>query len=114
MSEPVSQRLPTLLAPFLCERSVVRRDTPIKNNTFVLYVPCNALRTGENPALDAARSAAASLGLPLVVHAFFDSRSLHATARRATFVLEGLQELRSNFPILCVPLLLLRKYSHFS
>lgn len=34
---------------------------------------------------------------PLVLHAFFDGKSLHATARRATFVLQGLQELALQF-----------------
>lgn len=95
---PISTRLASLLPPFCYERCTVRREGPIaERGTFVLYIPRNALRADENPALDAARAAASGLKLPLVIHALFDSKSLHATARRATFVLQGLRELALRF-----------------
>ena len=57
-TKPVSTRLRSLLPPFCHERCTVRRDGPIaEHGTFVLYIPCNALRAHENPALDAARAA---------------------------------------------------------
>ena len=58
----------------------------------MLYVPTVALRSFENPALDvAAIQLSNTVGAPLLVHTFFDDKSVHATARRAHFYLEGLK-----------------------
>ena len=67
-----------------------------RNKKYVLYVPTVALRTVENPALDVALAVAHSLGLPLIVHAYFDSKGLHATTRRGVFVLDGLREMAQD------------------
>lgn len=61
-----------------------------------------AIRVEENPALDAARAAAAARGLPLVVAAFLLTAHPYPTARRWQFWLEGLRdaqrELRKQVP----------------
>lgn len=53
-----------------------------------------AVRAEENPALDAARAAAAARGAPLMVAAFLLTAHPYPTARRWHFWLEGLRDAR--------------------
>ena len=67
---------------------------------FVLYVLRKVLRGHENPALDVAIEAANAAGLPLLVLVLVEEKYAHATARRQTFVLQGVaaavEELRGR------------------
>jgi deoxyribodipyrimidine photolyase len=89
-----------ILSPFLYERCNIRAATSASSSQgqhFVLYVCTCALRTYENPALDSAVAISKFTGKPLVVHSFFDDRGLHATARRAVFIIESIRDLDAKY-----------------
>jgi len=86
------------LSSFLHERcNVLREASSSEGQQFILYLSTCALRTYENPALDVAVALSKSTNKPLIVHSFFDDRSLHATARRAVFVIESIRELETKY-----------------
>ena len=62
------------------------------SSPFVLYVMRKVLRGHENAALDVAIEAANAAGLPLLVLVAVDEKYAHATARRQTFVLQGVAD----------------------
>ena len=93
------------LDPFYLERIVYRKGADVdlskkaksaSKRTFVLYVVLNSYRARENPALDVAKCLAENLNLPLVVYAFYDDKTKHATHRRATFFLEGARDFQQD------------------
>ena len=88
----------TSLPLFLRERCNVYNSTAsATNRQFILYISTNSLRSYENPALDVATQLSKQHQLPLVVHTFFDDNSLHATARRATFIIDSIRELEASY-----------------
>ncbi len=64
---------------------------------FVLYWMQTAIRTEENPALDAARIIAKELNKPLLVYHALSERYLYASDRHHTFILEGARDVQQQF-----------------
>ncbi len=62
----------------------------------VVYWMHHAVRGHENPALDAARVAAAGLDLPLVVYQGLGGGHRFDTDRHHTFILEGARDVRAE------------------
>jgi len=62
----------------------------------VIYWMRNALRAHENPALDAAAVAAATLRVPLLVLIHVEDLYPHATARRQLFLLQGARSVQAE------------------
>jgi deoxyribodipyrimidine photolyase len=87
---------------WLSDRCRVQCDASL-GARYVLYVATVALRADENPALDVAIKLAIYLSQPLLVHAFFDDRAPHATARRAAFIFESVCELERDLHAKGIP-----------
>lgn len=83
---------PQDLSDTLRERTRVLSEGAM-DGTFVLYWVRGAMRSRENPALDAAIEAANRLGLPLFVHQALSERYPWANDRHHTFILEGARDL---------------------
>ncbi|NNJ26468.1 FAD-dependent oxidoreductase [Alienimonas chondri] len=89
IASPPGLSLPRRLA----ERIRLTRDAPpAAAGEFVLYWMHNALRATENPALDAALTAAQKLGLPAFVYHAISERYPFASDRHHTFMLEGARD----------------------
>jgi len=69
----------------------------------VIYWMRSALRGHENPALDCAAFAAATLQVPLLVLLHIEERYPQATARRQAFLLQGAQSVQAELDKLGVP-----------
>jgi hypothetical protein len=72
----------------VAERVRPANSKPIGSRGFVLYWMATALRAHDNPALDAACTAARHLGLPLLVYQGLSERYPYASDRHHRFVLE--------------------------
>ncbi|MBO6576738.1 MAG: FAD-dependent oxidoreductase [Rhodothermales bacterium] len=83
------------LPPHLKERTRILQDGHASTGEFVLYWMHHAMRDHENPALDVARVAAATLGKPLVVWSGLAGEHPHNNDRHFTFILESAREVHS-------------------
>ena len=91
----------TALHPALAERIRPANAKPIRTpGHFVLYWMHHALRTTENPALDIARTAAATLNLPLLVLHTIPSATPYASDRLHTFQLQAAADVASQLATL--------------
>jgi len=83
------------LPPHLAERcrSVVP-GAPVATAEFVLYWLCTAVRTDENPALDAACLLAAALQKPLLVYHALSETYPFASDRHHMFILQGARDVQ--------------------
>ena len=86
-----SVRFPLGPEPDAWLRERVRLEHPgdTTGGRFVLYWMCTALRSRDNPCLDAARRAAAKRDLPLLVYQGLTHRAWYASDRTHAFILEG-------------------------
>ena len=84
----------TQLPEYLRERARVVRDGKIQDGQFVLYWMATAVRSDENPALDAARWIANSVGLPLLVYQAISQHYEYASDRHHMFMLEGARDVQ--------------------
>lgn len=74
-------------------RTEKKNKQPIREEAeFVLYWARTALRCEENPALDAAITAANALGKPLLVYQGLSERYPYANDRHHAFILEGARD----------------------
>lgn len=87
-------RFPLDPAPGAWLRERVRLEHPgdARGGRFVLYWMCTAMRSRDNPCLDAARHAAAAQGLPLLVYQGLSWRAWYASDRTHGFILEGARD----------------------
>ncbi|MFM7056670.1 MAG: FAD-dependent oxidoreductase [Planctomycetota bacterium] len=85
----LQQRLIQLLPTQLSERCRVVVDGTPGHSGGVLYWMCTAVRTEENPALDAAILLAHDLQRPLLVYHALSEQYPFASDRHHTFILEG-------------------------
>ena len=87
----------TALHPALAERIRPANNQPANTSgQFVLYWMHHALRTSENPALDAARTVAATLHLPLLVLHTIPSATPYASDRLHTFQLQAARDVATQ------------------
>ncbi|NNE68906.1 MAG: NAD(P)-binding protein [Rhodothermales bacterium] len=77
------------LSRFLLERTRQLNQAAAAAGDFVLYWMHHAVRAEENPALDLACQAAASLDVPLLVYQGLGGSHPHNNDRHHTFILEG-------------------------
>ncbi|MFN5534270.1 MAG: FAD-dependent oxidoreductase [Planctomyces sp.] len=89
---------PAWLSPLpahLAERCrCVNSGTPQTSGEFVLYWMCTAVRTEENPALDAACHLATSLQKPLLVYHALSETYPFASDRHHLFILQGARDVQ--------------------
>jgi photolyase PhrII len=84
---------PWKLSPELQERSLALTDhNAARQGEFVLYWAHHALRTHDNPALDAAASIALQAGLPLLVYQGLGGRHRYNSDRHHRFILEAARD----------------------
>ena len=83
-----------LLPPHLAERivPVEPSQSVAPKGEFVLYWARTAIRTHENPALDAALVVSRKLGLPVFVYHALSERYPYASDRHHMFILEGARD----------------------
>ncbi|MGA0060408.1 MAG: deoxyribodipyrimidine photo-lyase, partial [Planctomycetota bacterium] len=89
----VLRALPAHLAERLADPAPA---PPRPGGEFVLYWMRTAVRGHENPALDVARSAAAALGLPVLVYHAVSERYPFASDRHHAFILEGARDMAAE------------------
>jgi deoxyribodipyrimidine photolyase len=98
------ESLSSSLSPFLRERcNIISTSSTTTTPSYILYICTNTLRTNDNPSLDVAIQLSNANNLPLLVHAFFDDKSIHATARRAVFILDAIRELEKSYLTKAIP-----------
>ena len=85
------------LPPALAERLRVVTEEPCsEDGRHVVYWMHHAVRGHENPALDAARVAAAALDVPFVVYQGLGGGQSFDNDRHHTFILEGARDVRTE------------------
>jgi len=93
------------LPEFIQQRTRIVSDVPDVEGAFVVYWMCTAVRADENPALDAARVAAETLGCPLIVYHGLSSRYPFASDRHHRFILEGARDVERALAAQNIPYL---------
>ena len=82
-----------MLTPELQERIVPRNEAEVTGQgQFILYWAHHALRTHDNPALDAAASIALQLDLPLLVYQGLGGRHRYNADRHHQFILQAARD----------------------
>ncbi|MCA9543931.1 MAG: NAD(P)-binding protein [Myxococcales bacterium] len=87
----VSGGRPSGLPAHLAAR-ILRPAPAPRSGALVVYWMRLAMRAHDNPALAVAQTAAATLGLPLLVYQGLDERGPYANDRHHTFILEGARD----------------------
>ena len=86
-----------MLPNHLFERVCVVKDAPVGTGSgFVLYWMHHAVRSHENPALDAALLIGAQLELPVLVYQGLGGRHPFNSDRHHTFIMEGAREVQQQ------------------
>lgn len=85
-----------LVPPHLAERLEPQAPPPRTDGAFVIYWMRIAARASENPALDAALTAAAELKKPVFVYHALSERYRYASDRIHTFILEGARDVQRH------------------
>ena len=86
--DPAAPALPAHLA----ERMRPLNFTPVRRGRYVLYWMHHAMRTDENPALEAALALGAAHGLPVLVYQGLAGRHRYNSDRHHFFILQGARD----------------------
>ncbi|MCX5691509.1 MAG: hypothetical protein NTV94_17240, partial [Planctomycetota bacterium] len=99
--EPLAERVRVLQDGIRETGAPVDLALPLATSgTHVVCWLHHAIRAHENPALDVARLAAATLGLPLIVYQGLGGRHRFNSDRHHTFILEGALEFANELSVL--------------
>ena len=94
---PAPPKLGLDIPPRLAERVRVARDAAVNDDgEFVLYWMHNALRAADNPALDAALAAGATLNKPVFVYQGLSETYRFASDRHHAFILAGARDVAAE------------------
>ena len=86
------------LPPYLVERSrVITANSIPAASRYVLYWMCTAIRSVENPALDAASLIARHLKMPLLIYHGLSQSYRYASDRHHTFILQAARDIQREF-----------------